>query len=255
MIRVALCDDDININNTIKRYIETFNMNMDSEYEHELVYFRSSKELLEAPLNYDILLLDIMLEDDENSIPIDGIVVGRKLRQMGCKAVFVLVTSRTDRYEDGYTATVFRYLVKPITQQKFDKTMGEVFKHWYDENYVIPITFNKKSEYIKANDIIMIESYGRKRYICTFKGKHPIKNTWEEIESLLRHDKRFYQPQRGFLINFEHIDTNTKASVIMKNGEEIKFKRGTYAKFNRELMNYLGGDLWQKKAQKQSLTL
>lgn len=234
MIQIALCDDDNLVAIEIKKYLESYFMQNDLDYG--FLYFSSSTELLKAPFTYDILFLDIMLENNN-----DGIEVGKKLRRMGCKAIFVLITLCNDRTLDGYSATVFRYLVKPVTHEKFCETMSEVYKYWTEESEAVSFKFNHETYHEKINDIIMFELYNRVMTIHTTHGKYKITTTWKELEELLK-GKSFYKPQRGFYINLRHVATNNKISVTMRNGIRIAFIKGTYNEFNKAFMKYLGDE-------------
>ncbi len=107
MPTIMLCDDEPNIITQTKELIIQYSVERNREYE--ILCCTSARELMEAPFNYDILFLDIMLGSG-----IDGINIGKQLRDAGNKALFCIVTSYKDRAIDGYEATVFRYLLKPL---------------------------------------------------------------------------------------------------------------------------------------------
>lgn len=234
MIHIALCDDDSLIAVEIKKYLDSYFMQNDLDYHFQ--YFASSAELLKAPFIYDVLFLDIMLESN-----CDGIEVGKKLRKMGNKAIFILITSRNDRTLDGYSATVFRYLIKPVTLERLCATMAEVYKHWTDESETVSFKFHHESYHEKISDIIMFELYNRVMTIYTIHSEYRITITWRELEELLK-GKHFYRPQRGFYINLRHVASNNKISVTMKNGKNINFIKGKYPEFNKAFMEYLGDE-------------
>lgn len=239
VIKLALCDVNPETCKLLSGLLKTFTMMQQSDTDCNLIYFQSSAELLAAPFDYDVLFIETALERSETGIAVDGIAVGKKLRKMGNRAVFILFTAHSDRYADGYSATVFRYALKPMDQKKFDVLMSELLEFWQTDNKILVINHDKQTDYVRINDIIMIENYRKKRMVHTESRIFYVKESWESLESRLYNDGRFFKPQRGFLINLTHVLTNNKASLTMKNGAVIPFKRGCYTVYCQKLSDYL----------------
>ena len=58
--------------------------------------------------DFDILLLDIEMSGE------DGISLAKRLRQEGCAAEIVFVTSHFELAGEGYEVDALHYLVKPV---------------------------------------------------------------------------------------------------------------------------------------------
>lgn len=239
VLKIAICDASPESCEIYKRLLQRYIMMQSDDTDYELIHYQNSSRLLEARFDYDVLFLETELEMDENGNVVDGIEVGRQLRKKGNRAVFILATKNSDRYADGYSATVFRYVLKPIDQQKFDTLMSETIEFWQNDNRILTINHDKQTDYIRVNDIIMIENYRKKRMIHTESQVYYVKESWESLESKLYNDKRFFKPQRGFLINLLHVACNTKTQLTMKSGTIIPFKRGCYTLYCEKIKNYL----------------
>lgn len=231
-MKIALCDDDKNMQAIIKDKLDSFSIRLNKECG--FVWYQTGAELLAAPFDYDVLFLDIMLEDNQ-----DGIEIGKQLRKMGNTALFILITTRTDRFLDGYAATVFRYLVKPVEQPQFDEVMLAVYESLERAKNMLPVKFNHQVDYVRLDDIIYIESYLRKRIVYTTNRQYQTWDSWAEIESFLD-CKSFYRPQSAYLINFARVKNASKTALTMDNGKIINFVKGKYIDFNQKFMEYLG---------------
>lgn len=230
-MKIAMCDDDSAMGIQMRELISIFNIAYNQEIE--FVYYSTAEELMQAPFDYQILLLDIMLEKGR-----DGIMVGRRLRKMGNQALFILCTSRIDRFQEGYEATVFRYLVKPLTRENFFTALKDALDHMATAARTFPIRYNKRADMVFLSQVIYIESYMRKRYVYTTNGKFQTTDTWENIRSELE-GEYFYAPQRSYFINLAHVRSSTRKHVNMSNGAVINFSKGYYEGFNQLFNEFL----------------
>ncbi|MEG2543017.1 MAG: LytTR family DNA-binding domain-containing protein [Christensenellaceae bacterium] len=233
MIKIALCDDEPIFKKIIEELLVKVSIKFNEDYNFS--YFSSSRELLEAPFDYDILFLDIKLEEKE-----DGITIGKQLREKGNTAVFILVTSMQDRYREGYQAGVLRYLEKPIIPEEFDEALSCALKQIRTMPRKIEIKFKTCRDIVKIEDILYIESYNRKRYVHTETAKYP---TLETLDSFFKRlpDGQFYYPQKCCLINFAHVVATSNTALKMSDGKTIAYIKGRYQGFNQAFTKYLGG--------------
>lgn len=234
MIHIALCDDEPIFKKTIEDLLVNASIKYNEDYTFS--YFSSSTALLNAPFNYDILFLDIKLEEN-----IDGISVGKQLRDKGNAAVFILVTSLTDKYREGYKAGVHRYLEKPIKPDEFYEALISAIKFIRTSPQKIEIKFKTHSDIVKIEDIIYIESYNRKRYVYTITSKFSTLETLDSFYNRLPAGQFFY-PQKCYLINLAHVTATSRTEVAMSNNKIITFIKGRYQSFNEEFIKYLEGD-------------
>ena len=169
----------------------------------------------------------------------DGIAIGKKLRKAGNTALFVLVTSRSDRALDGYEANVLRFLVKPVDKDMVFAVPDAVVKSLELDRKVLAVKFKYETSYISVKDIIYVESYMRKRYIFTKTNKYETTATLQELIEQLADFQYFFSPRQTHLINLSHVVSQSKSKVVMTNGSEVKFEKGRYEQFVVEFLKYL----------------
>jgi DNA-binding LytR/AlgR family response regulator len=199
---------------------------MNSKHEYELGYCPTAQELLDTPFNYDILFLDIMLDNGN-----DGIEIAKKLRAAENKALFVLTTSRKDRALDGYGATVFRYLVKPVIYEEFATVLSDGMRLLEDYRRVYKIRFKYQTAYVPIRDIIYVESYMRRRFIVTKERGYPTTTPWSELEEQFSAFPNFFSPRKTHIINLAHVTEQSHVGVTVSNNVRLKFAAGMYEQF------------------------
>ena len=240
MFKIAICDDDINEHDRIREYFSSYciTRNIEGEKPHK---FASAEEVLTAPFDYDILFLDIML-DNKN----DGIEIGKKLRRMGNNAKFIIITSWKDRAYDAYGADVFQFLVKPITKEAFHAVLDAYFEsinRSVRNKVTIAVKFRNELNYIPIEDIIAIESRDHCRYFITENSQYRTKDDWDAILEILNGTKQFFRLKRSALINLGRIHSRNPSSITMINGVSYSFaKKGRKeirADFEEKYTSYL----------------
>ena len=107
LLRIAVCDDEAIHRLIIRDKLDAYAISNDIDYE--LDEFTNSKELMKMENIYDILFLDVQLEDGMN-----GIEVGKRLLQKGIDATIIITTSFEQYASEGYHLKAHRYLIKPI---------------------------------------------------------------------------------------------------------------------------------------------
>lgn len=106
-MRIAICDDQPmmceEINTKLKRYAEQKHCAVDA------IIFHTGKELLSSKHLFDIVFLDIELENE------NGIEIAESYR-MEHKGRIIFLTSHIEEMPNGYKVRAFRFLVKPINE-------------------------------------------------------------------------------------------------------------------------------------------
>ena len=233
MLKIVVCDDEHSVFEQLKEHILRYSVERNIDIDHRILHYASAAELLNAKHDYNILFLDIMLGDGLN-----GIEVGKQLREMGNTAMFVMVTSREDLALKGYEATVFRYLVKPVNQNDIFETLDAAIKAMEYDKDIVEIKFGQERRYINVKNILYVESYDRKRYLVTNTDKYTISAKSEALINQLSSLSYFFSPRKSHLVNLAHIIAISSTELTMRNGEKIIFARGKHKEFLIEFSDF-----------------
>jgi two-component system LytT family response regulator len=234
VLKIMVCDDEPVVYEQIKEHIQHYFIKNNAEYE--ILYCATAQDLLRAPFDYDILFLDIMLGEGE-----DGIEIGKQLRTAGNAALFCIITSREDRAMDGYEATVFRYLVKPIRREALFRTLDAAVGMLDYDRSVVSIKFKYETSYIRVKDILYVESYLRKRFIVTKENRFQTTSSWQTLIEQFSTYPYFFSPKKAYLVNLAHVTGQSAIALTMADGTRIKFADGKYEEFLAAFSDFLNG--------------
>ena len=238
MIKIAICDD---IEREIKHTSE-----ITKEYliEHQelsgkMFLFRKASDLLNASEDeeFDIYLLDIIMPE------INGIELGKHLRNMGKKGVIIYLTTSMDYAVESYDIDAFFYLLKPIESNKFYDVMDRAV------NYIN----SKKSENIIINthngilripvdDILYAELSNRTIEYYLYDNSTVTTCVLREsfvnaVKPLLTY-KRFMLCGASFLINLSRIMKIEKSTAVFSNKKSLTLPRTLQHEVKKKWMEY-----------------
>lgn len=232
MLRMAICDDspsDLNrINDMLMHFLESHNI------EHEVELFPNGHALLESPISYDLILLDIEMEGK------NGIEIAQELRTFNTDSKIVFITNSTsiDHLQQGYKVKADRYLVKPINQQEFNFEINSVIKdQLVDNKFILDKRISPYKLYLK--DIIYIEFYNRKTIIHMNDQKISTYIALKEWISLLE-DYHFSQCHKGYIVNLSFIQHMNTEKLTLLNNEHLPLGRKYKDKLKLDYYSFIG---------------
>lgn len=204
-------NDDLDL----KDILELFdNFQQDKDFKLNISIEKDCCKVLEIVDNFDILILDIELDNA------NGIDLARKIRTNN-KDIRIIFISNYNRYLlDGYKAKADLYLLKPVNKIQFNSEMNEIAWDYIYQNkgYYNPKIYPLKIYY---KNILYVEMLQRKSILHMVSNEeissyYPLKK-WIQIID----DAPFAQPHRSFYVNLTHIKHYDINEITMDNGESI----------------------------------
>lgn len=121
MLRIAICDDEIDARDALRIQLEKLLIE-DSE---EIVYEFSSGTnaaswFFKHPGEIDLLFLDVEMKG------LNGMETAEKIRTFDNQSAIVFVTGYSDYVFDGYRVGALDYLMKPATEESLRQLLGRV---------------------------------------------------------------------------------------------------------------------------------
>ena len=201
--RIAVCDDEqIFINDAVAK------LKGQSE-QCEISEYTSGEELLDSSLDFNIIFLDIEMTG------INGINTAFSLRERKYDGMIIFLTSHTEFMPDAFKVKAFRFLDKPLDDDKFNEAFTEAKKEILNTEHILLSDRSGKKVYLKLTDIVYLEAYGDRTYIYGKTGSvydtdKPLKYWKEQIGS-----EHFYQIHKSFIVSYLYV------SVILKNNQVV----------------------------------
>jgi len=233
-ISIAICDDEKNIQDSIKRIVlkqQCVDCHVD--------LFDSGNLLIAVEKEYDIYFLDIQMPG------INGMETAEQLRKRQAadsrnESIIIFITSFKEYMPDAFDVKAFHYLIKPIDEVKFQtvfsRALSDCLKTKEKADNHILIKSNDSHHKVLLNDILYIESDNKKVIVNTIEGTIDYYGKMQDLETSLGNS--FFRCHRCYIVNMEHITRYNAATIWLKNGSTIFLAQKKYNEFVKAYLNF-----------------
>ncbi len=234
MLSIAVCDDEVieccNMAKRIKDILE------DMKIPCIIRQFRSGGELLQALESFDIVFLDIIMQD------LDGMKTAQIFREKAFDKILIFISSSREYVFDAYDVEAFQYLLKPVDNRKLKRVLQKaVLKTEKRSQEFIIVSRERQKKKLFLDDIYYFEIKGRVVDVHGTEGVFTYYEQIGELENKLR-DKGFFRCHKSYLINLKYVDVYNRQEAILENGEGIVIAKRRYDEFCQEVLKVMRGN-------------
>ena len=231
MLSIAVCDDEIieccNMARKIKDILE--------EMGRPCIVrqFQSGGELLQALESFDIVFLDIIMQD------LDGMKTAQIFREKASDKIIIFVSSSREYVFEAYDVEAFQYLLKPVDDRKLKRVLQKaVLKTERCSREFIIVSSERQKKKVFLDDIYYFEIKGR---VVDVHGPEGIFTYYEQIGELENKlcDKGFFRCHKSYLINLKYVDGYNRKEVILENGKKIVIAKRRYDEFVQKVLKVM----------------
>ena len=215
MIRIGICDDEVEELERLGRLIEEFFQLRNQDCV--LSAFRSGDELLSAiDQGFDLIFLDIYMGLE------DGIAVAKRIRVLDKTCVIIFATNSRAHAIRGYGVRALQYLLKPIGAAELNAALDLAVEELSSRSAKSVQLVNRQGNYrIALDDLAYAESRARLLTVHTrSQGDIRYYDRLDNLEALCD-DERFLRCHKSFLVNLDYVDAIVNDKALMRDGQEI----------------------------------
>ena len=197
--------------------------------------YKSANEYLfnAGKYSYDLIFLDIRMDD------INGMELAKKIREEDRDVLLVFVTSERGFVFEGYEVDAYRYILKPISDEKLSDVLNYAVKNAVRDEGSIIFKIDNEMTRIKRSDIIFIEVKGHYVDIHTNEGVITTKMSFEEgLASLNENNELFIKSHRSYAVNLDKILKIGRTELTLTNRDVIPVSKSMYEAVNKAFINY-----------------
>ena len=200
MLRIALCDDEVNARDALRIELEKILFDTMENIVYEFSSGSNAVSWLEKhPGEIDLLFLDVEMAG------LNGMETAAKIRQYDTRIMIVFVTGYTDYVFDGYQVGALDYILKPASAHKLRELLGRVRAKLDAEKSQTFLLKNLNGTWrFCLCDILYFYSDRRLVYLVTEKGEHSFYARLDEVEKQL--SPRFIRIHQRYLVNPAQVD-------------------------------------------------
>lgn len=215
-IRIAICDDEASCRESMKMICRTF-FEKRKEFAEiiDIHVFSSGREVIISDFDYDILLLDIEMPEQ------DGICIKEYLEANRKHTRIIFTTGHKERVLEAFGKNVVSFLVKPFCREEFEKVMEKILTDL--QGPVLDIVENGETFVIPISQIKYVEAQDKYTLAVTEEREYLLRKTMKFWERVLP-GQNFVRIHKSYLVNLEYFE---------KKGEEVLLDKGKRVKISR----------------------
>ncbi len=238
MLNILVCDDDKKITTQVCDLLDKIKGNHNIDFKVDIKNdgeFSKDKNAV-----YDIAILDIEMDD------ISGLEVAENLKNNNPDVIVIILTSYSDYLDSAMKINVFRYLSKPIDEQRFLKNFLEALEHYRNISKQIVVKSNDEVSYVKTKDILYIENLKHGSLIVTKTDSLKTNKKPSEWADIIDQKDRFVFSHKSFLVNLQNVINFDKTIMTFQKPDErldvACVSRRYYNDLKKAFFDFVGGN-------------
>lgn len=236
-MKIAICDDRIEDLLNMEKLLLKYKVQYPGR-DFELEKFSDPTELYRKIAEgemADVYILDMLMPRRT------GIDLGNRLRRAGCENVIIYITSSDDFALDAYGVRAVRYLLKPVSEDKFFEALDCAWSYTMVKKEPVYV-FKTKDGLVQTPyfGIEYIESIYRKLEVHLAGGEVLrslfIRKSFEEEIQEIAKRKNFLQVHKSFLVNLDYVKQLTADGMLMESGRQLPVSKARAAEVKRKYL-------------------
>lgn len=235
MIRIAVCDDNIDELSNMVQLIDLYRLSKHLDCEYAV--FPNGFELisvLEKGGQFDLYCLDIIMP------AFMGIDVAREIRCFDKNAPILFFTSSSEFALESYSVKAMNYVLKPISKENLFFTLDDVLERIkVEEGDAIVVKNNEGLQKILLPNLIFVEVIGRNVFYHLLSGKViACTESFASVCSSLLKCRGFIKTHRSYIVNMQYVDTIGKNQMVLQNGSPVPIAQGKAYEIKKQYLAF-----------------
>ncbi len=234
-MNIAICDDNRQIVETVRKYLEEFFCKTDTLYDIYIYY--SGEELLEAQVQFDIAFIDIEMKG------INGLYTSQQLISKNENIVILIITAYEHYLDDVMDLALYRFITKPIEKEKLIRCFNAAVKKYQLTSKPLKIKCESDTIMINTIDIIYAGIEHGKMYIYTYDQVIRSTKPFDYWLSVLD-AKLFVRTHQSYIVNMHYIYSYRNNSVTLKCRDktfDVYISKRRLSSFKKQFNSFIGG--------------
>lgn len=236
MIRIALCDDEQKILDSVSAHIQKYAENRQDDV-FETVCFHSANTLLSAledGKGFDIFLLDVYIGDAM------GTDLAKIIRKKGIENPIIFLTTSIEHAPESFETGTLRYLIKPLDirklQEALDAALNQIEKM---QGQKLIFKTENGMEKLSASQIVCSEARGHYQYITRIGGAQiRVRMTVAELYDQFCKHRGFIRVGSAYIVNLRNMKNITSSEMRLYQDIVIPTPRGKYTEIKNAFWNF-----------------
>jgi len=233
MYQIAICENETKILEHLHDLCADILDEINISYKIETFENTDSltKILYSRPSNFDLLLLDIVMDG------ISGIEFARQLRSRQNLISIIFITAHEDYLLEGYSVQPLWYLLKPVSREELATAIQTDLQRNYLSKTVV-IKSRNRSIALDTENVIFIESMNHTLHIHLTGKTLSIHMTLTNAQNVFPADS-FSRCHKSYLVNLHWIADISRTKLKLRNGDILPVGRNYQLQLQSDFVRYL----------------
>lgn len=233
MIRVAVVEDDAEVQGVLQEYIRRYTRQYGTEFEVSV--FADGVDILDNyRAVYDIIFLDVEMKH------LDGMETARRVRELDKDVIIVFITNMAQYAIGGYAVGALDYVLKPVPYFAFSQQLRKVeeqLRRRVRHYLALPVEGGLRR--LDSSLIYYLESEGHRVHFYTEEGDFAASGTLKAFEEKLA-ERPFARCNSGYLVNLAQVK-GVQQGMVQVGPYELQLSRPRRKAFLAALADHIGG--------------
>ena len=234
MIRVAIVEDDAEVQGVLQEYVRRYTRQYGTEFE--VTVFADGVDILEDyRAVYDIIFLDVEMKR------LNGMETAQRIRELDDDVLLVFITNMAQYAIKGYAVGALDYVLKPVPyfafSQQLQKAVNQLARR---VRHYLAVPVDGGMRRLDAAGIYYIESEGHRIHFYTEDGDFSAPGALKALEEKLA-AQPFARCNSGYLVNLAQV-SGVQQSVVQVGPYELQISRPKRKSFLAALADFIGGE-------------
>ena len=234
MIRVAVVEDDAEVQGVLQEYIRRYTRQYGTEFEVSV--FADGVDILDNyRAVYDIIFLDVEMKH------LDGMTTAEHIRQMDADVILIFITNMAQYAIGGYAVGAMDYVLKPVPYFAFSQQLRkaeEQLRRRARHYLALPVEGGMRR--LDSSLIYYLESEGHRVHFYTEEGDFVAAGTLKAFEEKLA-ERPFARCNSGYLVNLAQVKS-VQQGMVQVGPYELQVSRPRRKAFLAALADHIGGE-------------
>ncbi|WP_418841294.1 LytR/AlgR family response regulator transcription factor [Ruminococcus sp.] len=236
-MNVLICDDDLKIVQQIKNFL--LKLSKQSTYNFDITCFSNGDSILDKQIKTDFAFIDIEMP------LVNGLTLSAQLKRVNSNIIIFIITSHDTYLDDAMDLDVFRYLSKPIDNNRFFRALNTAINYYHSNTQIITLEYYDEYYSVFTSDIVYITIEERKAVIITRtrQKKYYTNKKLSYWKEKLKDYDYFAQPHYSYLVNLRYVSDFNKTQLNIKvdlKTETLPISQRNYSNFKKAYFAYIG---------------
>lgn len=237
MINVLICDDDAAIINQIILLLQRIKSK--NKINFNIVSTTNGDSVIRSSMNYDIAVIDVEMPG------INGLRLSERLKQTNPDILIIILTSFSVYLDKAMDISVFRYLSKPIDEDRFCRNFLDAIKRYKLLSRQIIVSTTERVDTIKTKDILYIEKIKHGSIIYTKSNKYKTNKKLDEWVTIIEQPNCFVYSHASFIVNLQNVINFDKTYIMFQCQNKTQtvacISQRKFTSFKKSFFDFAGG--------------